>query len=114
MRNEVIIRFQVEGFHNYPTAPKEVKFLQFPHRHDFDITMGFKVEGLNREIEIFIMRKKVIAWFDNQWGTPCQFGPMSCEHIASALLMEFEKDGCRWASVWEEGTGGSRAFLDLP
>lgn len=107
-KNTVIIQFTQEGFHNYPDAPTEVKFLRADHRHSFIIKMAFEVSHNNREKEIFLMRDEVRFMLTEFYGSPCQFDAMSCEMIAQELLEHFEEDGAIWAEVWEEETGGAR------
>jgi len=111
MKNTVIIQFEIEGFHHYPNAPKEVKFLSSNHRHTFLIKAGYKVSNLNREKEIFICRDQVKEYLGEAFGIPCEFGKMSCEMIAKEILKFSEDDGMIWCEVWEEKTGGARVKL---
>jgi hypothetical protein len=104
----VIVQFEQEGFHNYPDAPTEVKFLRDSHRHTFIFKLGFEVSHNNREKEIFLMRDEVRFMLTEFYGSPCQFGAMSCEMIAEELIQHFEEDGVAWVEVWEENTGGAR------
>ncbi|MCE2713608.1 MAG: hypothetical protein LW688_13890 [Cryomorphaceae bacterium] len=104
----VIVQLEQEGFHNYPDAPTEVKFLRDNHRHTFRITLGFEVTHNNREKEIFLMRDEVRFMLTEFYGSPCEFGSMSCEMIAQELLEHFEEEGAVWVEVWEENTGGAR------
>lgn len=111
MRTSVIVKFDMDGFHYYPNAPQEVRFLQNPHRHTFAITAAFRVTDLNREIEIFIMRNKMQQFLSGQYGNPCHFGSMSCEMIAAVLVDKFMDYGLDYVEVWEEATGGARIEL---
>lgn len=111
MKNTVITRFDVDGFHYYIDAPKEVAFLSFKHRHMFVITCGYTVEHLDREQEIFICRDAVCSYLFKKFGNPCQFENMSCEMIAEDVLKSFKKNGMIWCEVWEENTGGARVEL---
>ena len=111
MKNIVIIQFEIEGFHNYPNAPKEVDFLSFNHRHNFKIKAGYEVLDLNREREIFICRDEVKSYLNESFGMPCQFKNMSCEMIAKEILEFAQEDGMIWCEVWEENTGGARIEL---
>jgi hypothetical protein len=111
MKKTVIIQFEVEGFHHYPTAPKEVSFLADNHRHTFVVKAGYSVNDLNREKEIFIERDYIREYLNEAFGSPCQFGAMSCEMIASEILEYAETDGMIWCEVWEEETGGARVEL---
>ncbi len=111
MKNTVIIKIQVEGFHNYPNAPKGVEFLSLNHRHTFIIKVGYKVVNLNREVEIFMCRDEVKEYLNEAYGSPCEFNSMSCEMIANEILEFGKDDGMIWCEVWEENTGGARVEL---
>lgn len=111
MKKTVIISVVVEGFHHYPNAPQVVGFLEHNHRHSFIIKAGFEVEDLNREKEIFIERDNIKEYLHESFGSPCQFGAMSCEMIASEILDFSKDDGMIWCEVWEETTGGARVEL---
>ena len=92
MKSEVIIQFEMEGFHNYPEPPEQVEFLKYIHRHTFTIKCGYEVTDLNREKEI-------------------QFKNMSCEMIAKEILEFSKEDQMKWCEVWEEKTGGAKVEL---
>lgn len=111
MKTQVIIQFEIDGFHNYPNAPKKVNFLSFNHRHTFKIKAGYQVNDLNREKEIFICRDEIKDYLIESFGSPCQFNNMSCEMIASEILQFANEDGMKWCEVWEEQTGGARVEL---
>lgn len=111
MNNYVIVKLSAEGFHFYPDAPEQVAFLSNRHRHVFDITCTYAVTNLNREVEIFICRSCITNYLASKHGTPCEFGAMSCEMIASEILQRFMDSGMVSCEVWEEGTGGGRAEL---
>jgi len=111
MKNTVMIRFDVEGFHFYKGAPEEVLFLENNHRHTFTIKAGYSVTNLNRELEIFICRDKLKDYLNEAYGSPCIFGGMSCEMIANKILEFAKVDGMVWCEVWEELTGGARVEL---
>lgn len=111
MKNIVIIKFEIEGFHNYPNAPQVVNFLSKKHRHTFKVKAGYLVKDLNREKEIFIERDYVKEYLLESYGSPCQFEAMSCEMIATEILEFASEDGMIWCEVWEEETGGARVEL---
>jgi hypothetical protein len=108
MATIVIVEFQIEGFHYYPTPPKKVEFLANKHRHSFIIKAGYKVKNLDREKEIFIEREYLKHYLTETYGSPCEFGPMSCEMIATKLLEYGAPEKMCWCEVWEENTGGAR------
>ncbi len=109
--NTVIIQLEIEGFHHYPNAPEQVEFLSHNHRHTFKIKAGYEVSDLNREKEIFIERENIREYLNESFGSPCQFGAMSCEMIAKEILEFASDDQMIWCEVWEEETGGARVEL---
>lgn len=111
MKSIVITQFEIEGFHHYPNAPKEVEFLSHNHRHTFIIKSGYQVTDLNREKEIFLCRDIVKDYLNEYYGSPCIFENMSCEMIAKEILEFSLEDGMIWCEVWEENTGGARIEL---
>jgi hypothetical protein len=108
MTKSIIIKFNLDGFHNYPDPPKEVDFLKNIHRHTFVIKAAYKVSHSNREKEIFICRGELKDYINECYGNPAQFRNMSCEMIAEELLEFGSEDGMIWVEVWEENTGGAR------
>lgn len=111
MKNTVIIKIEVDGFHHYPNAPKKVEFLSYNHRHTFKIKAAYLVNELNREKEIFIQRDYIKEYLNESYGYPCQFEDMSCEMIANEILEFSKDDGMIWCEVWEEETGGAKIEL---
>lgn len=108
MKSTVIVKFEIEGFHHYPSPPTQVMFLKSNHRHTFKIKAGYEVTDLNREIEIFIARDELITYLYESFGVPCQFEAMSCEMIAKEIIEFAKYDKMIWCEVWEESTGGAR------
>tara|TARA_R100000541_G_scaffold58921_1_gene71081 strand:+ start:112 stop:444 length:333 start_codon:yes stop_codon:yes gene_type:complete len=104
----VILDFDIEGFHFYPNPPKKVNFLAHKHRHIFQIRIGYKVDDLNREKEIFIQQDFIKDYLIESYGNPCNFGDMSCEMIAEELLQFTLDDGGVWVEIFEDGKGGAR------
>ncbi len=104
----VIIDFDLEGYHNYYEAPKEVDFLKYRHRHLFQFKVGFVVKDSDREIEIFLQEKKVKKLLIDTFGFPCEFKGMSCEMICEFLMDKLKHDSIKFAEVLEDGKGGSR------
>lgn len=111
MKANVIIQIEVEGFHFYKDAPKEVIFLENNHRHTFIIKAAYLVKDFNREKEIFICRDEVKNYLKETYGDPCKFEGMSCEMIAKEILQFGFDDGMIWVEVWEEKTGGAKVEI---
>lgn len=108
MRQRVLVKvvLHVEGWHRWPDAPARQAFLRERHRHTFVISAATSVQGLDREIECFDVRDRLVAAMADARlpdGTT-EFGTMSCEAIASWLV-----DRCGLASccVMEDGLQGA-------
>jgi hypothetical protein len=79
-RRFVVIRTQREAFHQYEEAPDEVAFLRYPHRHIFHFTAKIQVSGADRELEFFMVQRKI------QGVLPETDIYSSCESKAEFLL----------------------------
>ena len=102
---EVILDFDIEGYHCYPSAPRAVDFLSHKHRHLFRIKCGLGVTHNDRDKEIFIEQDKIKTFLNDKYGRPCNFNTKSCEMIAEEIL---EKFNCKWVEVLEDGRGGAK------
>lgn len=110
MKTFVGIRFEVEGFHNYPDASKNhgdlVKFLEQSHRHIFKFNCKKRVNHDNRDEEFILLRRKVKQYINKVFPvfeSSCEcydFGSMSCEMIAKNILKQFDFDS---VEVSEDG-----------
>jgi hypothetical protein len=102
-----VVRFQAPGFHCYPDAPAEVKYLKSPHRHLFYIEVTIELFNDDRDIEYHIFNKQVRKF----WGEPDQdFESQSCEMLASALrtkVCSFYPNRQIKVSVFEDGENGA-------
>jgi hypothetical protein len=111
MKSEIGIVFKVVGFHYYPHAPKQVSFLRDSHRHTFGFECVFSVQDLNRELEFFIMRDKIVSHLDKIYPRHItgglDFGAMSCEMIAAELVTTFGLVSCK---VDEDGENWGKAY----
>ena len=110
LQTSIGIRFEVEGFHNYPDASKNhgelVKFLEQPHRHIFKFNCKKRVNHDNRDEEFILLRRKVKQYINRKFPvfeSDCEcydFGSMSCEMIAKDILKQFDFDS---VEVSEDG-----------
>lgn len=101
-----------EAYHCWPEAPYEVEFLANPHRHMFHVKLRLRVEHDDRELE-FIMVQRVLKSIINTEilkDGRSNIGSMSCEMIASAILLKigakYGKRECS-VSVMEDGENGA-------
>lgn len=74
------VKFQKEGRHCYPDAPKEVAFLRNEHRHIFYIKVRVAVQMDNRELESLILKEKLERLLVLQ-----KIKDKSCEGIAKEV-----------------------------
>ncbi len=105
----IIAKVQVEGFHVWIDAPREVDFLSYKHRHIFTIEAKRSVLHADRAQEFILLGRAIKAHLNDQFGTGvgvngfyqyCNFGAMSCEQIAELLCIKFNLISC---IVWEDG-----------
>lgn len=111
MKREIIIKFDIEGFHKYENAPEQVAFLRDLHRHTFKVKCGIKVNHNERDKELFMVRDEITEYINQVYGSPANFDNMSVESIAQEILEFAQEDGMMWVEVWEEDTGGARISL---
>ena len=94
MKKFIEVKLDIEGLHNWPDCNlPHVEYLKYLHRHTFVIHCRAEVSHGNRDIEFIDFKhniKQFIAkrWYDPTYGC-CNFGSMSCEHIAETLLDQF-------------------------
>lgn len=100
----VVVRLRIEGFHCWAECPiEEVSFLRDRHRHIFHVDVTKRVTHSDRDVEIILLKREIEKWLRDTYGMPCEFGSMSCEHIAEALLDKFQLSSC---TVTEDGENG--------
>lgn len=106
MTIEVVVKLQIEGTHRWPGCPfEDVAFLRDTHRHIFTIYATKKVTHDDRDIEIILLKRKMEAWIQSQFGKPASFGTMSCEQIGETLLEYFSLSSCE---VLEDNENGAK------
>tara|TARA_R110001606_G_scaffold399171_1_gene581291 strand:- start:18045 stop:18419 length:375 start_codon:yes stop_codon:yes gene_type:complete len=95
---------KVEGFHAFAKAKEmfgeEVAFLAVRHRHNFGIEMEIVVEHNDRDREFILVQRELKEYVAAKYGTPAEFGNMSCEAIAEELMYMFD---CVTVKVDEDG-----------
>lgn len=105
MKTSIKVRWQFEGFHRYPEAPEEVKFLRDLHRHMFKCTAKIQVFNDDREIEFFMLQKELKTEFNS---VHCNH--LSCEAIARRVaryLREHYPNRSIEVEVSEDGENSS-------
>lgn len=80
----VWVKHSSSGFHSWPDATPHREYLSHPHRHQFVTTVWLTVEHGDREVEFHDVLDAVSrVMYDGR-----DFGPCSCEAIASKVLTE--------------------------
>lgn len=105
MKREVITYNEIQGFHCWPDASRNVAYLASQHRHIFVIRCRAVVSHNEREIEINTEQDHIAFMLENAFGKPCKFKDMSCESIAEWLLDNLPE--LNYVEVLEDGYGGA-------
>ena len=114
VKKTVIAVVQVVGFHAWPNAPREVRYLSHPHRHVFTFRVEFDVTE-DRQVEFHLAQRSVRETIDLLWDggevREYDFGERSCETIASEVGERMRVPGGYRPSaveVWEDSENGAR------
>jgi hypothetical protein len=97
------------GFHRWPDAPSEVKYLRDNHRHEFHVKVTVQVGHNDRDVEFITLRERVDELFSGG-SSIHQFGAKSCEMIAEDIISFVEADGTykiHSVEVSEDGENGA-------
>jgi len=62
--SSIYVQTEFEGFHCWKKAPKEVAFLRNFHRHIFKVKVWFRVYHDDRDLEFFIMKRKLNTYIN--------------------------------------------------
>lgn len=113
MRRVIKVRWQVVGFHHWPTPSDHRVYLGRDHRHVFHCQVEAVVSGENREVEFHDLleegqRALANAYYlrPGEGVVAYEFGIASCEMIAREILGGTV--GACAAEVWEDGECGAR------
>jgi hypothetical protein len=99
----VVVNLTIQGTHRWETCNiKEVLYLKEKHRHLFYIETHKKVTHNNRQVEIIMLKNKLIDYLTQKYKG--DFGNMSCEDIAEELLVEFNLS---YVKVLEDNENGA-------
>ena len=94
VRRTVGIKTSVEGFHAFAKAVEvfgeEVDFLAIRHRHNFGIQLEVIVRHNDRDQEFILLQRAIKQYLNDKYGSPCEFGNMSCEAIGEELMNRFD------------------------
>lgn len=110
-KTNIIVSLQVEGCHSWPGAFEKVSYLKERHRHMFHIKVEKAVSHEDRDIEIIEFKRKIKEFLISNWYQPTtemlEFGSMSCESIAYAILNQYD---CDKVEVTEDNENGAVVY----
>lgn len=109
LSTSIAVTFQRVGFHKYPDAPPEVRYLTDKHRHVFKFKVSIEVKFADREIEFHMF----LNWLESLYADGnLEMDNRSCETIADELA---ERIAVKYPGralsieVWEDGECGAVA-----
>ena len=111
MTTNIIVKLQHEALHNWPGVVEalphspEIHFLKYPHRHLFHITLEKTVSHSDRDVEIILFKREVLAFLQNTFNGDFEY--RSCEMIAQLLLAQFD---CVSVEVLEDNENGAKVY----
>lgn len=84
-RTSIFINTSFEAVHTYKDAPEVVKYLRYPHRHIFEVSLDIEVFHDDREIEFIILKSDINRFLQLKYGSK-DIGGKSCEMIAKEIV----------------------------
>lgn len=105
----VSTRVSLAGWHSWPHASDDRKYLAALHRHLFDVTLEVDVRTTDRDVEFHDLRDFIIAWWGDEHD---QVDRGSCEAMTVQLVADaaanrltarsasISEDGECWATWW--------------
>lgn len=111
----ITVRHSFNALHRWVEAPPEVSFLRNAHRHEFTVCLTVEVTHGDRQVEFFILQKFLATCVRRLFGTqglhtvgkddspelnlglPIVYH--SCEDMAEAVLLDFERMGYKVSAV---------------
>jgi hypothetical protein len=119
LANRICVRAVFEGWHRWPDAPEEHKFLSYPHRHMFYVYAQKEVSHTNREIEIIELKRQIQQACEHEYGVrslmedgeDClnydRCSSYSCEDMGRWLCEKFDLVAC---IVLEDDENGASTY----
>lgn len=111
---KVFCTFRQVGFHCWPKAPKEYKYLRSLHRHEFHVRVEVLVSGDNRAVEFIALKEEAkndfrCLGFEIPENGMITFQSRSCEQLAIELQKQLVTNFQVTAiEVSEDGENGAR------
>ncbi len=86
-KTNIIVKFDLEGYHKWPGPPEQYKRLGSEHGHIFHFEAHIPVEA-SRQLEFLDVRHVLMSTIENSYMDTkgvCDFRGMSCEQLAQSL-----------------------------
>lgn len=115
-RTNVVVTDRFEATHAWPSCPhEEVAFLRHSHRHVFHVTVKACVRHYDRDIEFFMMRRKLQDFLRENLDRR-DLGSRSCEDMCMEILafMCAKWPSVFYCSVFEDGENGAELIAEDP
>lgn len=77
----IFVNTEFVGYHSYPDAPEEVKYLRNIHRHLFKVQVSIEVRHNERDIEFHMFKR----FIDSLVANEVDWNNLSCESISDKL-----------------------------
>jgi hypothetical protein len=85
MKTFIIIKDQFPALHAWDKCPfEEVKFLRWPHRHMFHVTLKIRVTHDDRDVEFFMVKNQLSKMLHDLYANR-NLGSMSCEMLCKKI-----------------------------
>lgn len=81
----VTVEWQLDGYHNWPDATSQRKYLASKHRHRFHFAVTIPVNHNERDIEFHDLLEHCQQLVNPNNKQTIDFGAASCETIAETL-----------------------------
>lgn len=113
--NKILVyaRTRFIGFHKWPEAPSNYRYLANLHRHEFHAEAAVRVTKVNREVEFHLLKQKVESIIEHKLDRQ-SVENWSCETWASTIGADL-RDNCRYTveyvDVSEDNENGARVYF---
>ena len=106
----IFVTTEFEALHHWQSAPPEVIYLSYPHRHLFKVMLEVYVSNVDREIEFLKLKYDLTNFCKGTWNININFpNGNSCEAMCLAIKDWAEKNNLKVYSVTvsEDGENGA-------
>ena len=105
----ITVNTQYEKIHRYDNAPEAVRYLRYPHRHTFYVSVSIQVYSNDRELEFILCKHNIDSFIANskdEWAetSSCE---MMARYILNFLEKEYGEHRLYKVSVFEDNENGA-------